>query len=270
MMRIGLFISVFGTALLLAWLPLRRPSAEVANPAVVEASSAPVLVELFTSEGCSSCPPADALLAKLDRSQPIGAGNVVVLSEHVDYWDDTGWRDPYSSHQVSIRQSDYADRFHTAGPYTPQMVVDGAEQFVGSDEGHAIKAIERETKAAKVAVKLASIHADASGFLAIRLEIAPSSAVPSKVTSGEIWIALADDSDESSVTRGENAGRSLRHVAVVRKLTKVGTVGHDGSFSGDVKIAIGSVKLQNLRIVAFVQESSVGRVLGVSSAQLSN
>ena len=110
------------------------------------------------------------------------------------------------------------------------MIVDGDEQFVGSDEGHVIKAIEREAKVAKAAVKLASIHTDASGFLTIRLEVAPCIAPP-RAALGEIWIALADDSDESSVTREENAGRALRHVAVVRKLTKVGTVAHNGSFS---------------------------------------
>src|ERR1700740_3008697 len=106
----------------------------------------PVLIELFTSEGCSDCPPADALLEKLDRSQPLRNVEMVVLSEHVDYWDDIGWKDPFSSHEFSIRQSDYAHRFRLDGAYTPQMVVDGDAQFVGSDERRAIQVTENAAK----------------------------------------------------------------------------------------------------------------------------
>ena len=116
----------------------------------------PVIVELFTSEGCSSCPPADQLLAKLESQQPVAGVHIIVLSEHVDYWDRLGWRDPFSSAQFTNRQQDYARLFHDDGPYTPEMVVDGTTGFVGNQSADALRAITQAARTDKSSVRIAA------------------------------------------------------------------------------------------------------------------
>ncbi len=228
----------------------------------------PVLIELFTSEGCSSCPPADALLEKLDESQPVSAVELIVLSEHVDYWNYIGWKDPYSSSEFSDRQRDYSGRFGRGSVYTTQMVVDGHLELVGSDEQRAILAIESAAKVQKISVALSSIHRQANGTIALHVEVRPLR--PNSRESGNVLIAIADDSDESHVTHGENAGRTLKHVAVLRSLIPVGTVDGAREFSRDVTVNDSKRNSRNLRIVAIVQEMAGGRVWGVASARLSN
>jgi hypothetical protein len=146
--------------LALAALPYIRAASKPAIPTSEEIRRTPVLVELFTSEGCSSCPPADALLERLDRYQPVNGAELIVLSEHVDYWNDIGWKDPFSSHEYSERQSAYASQFGRGSIYTPQMVVDGHIEFVGSDERRATLAIESATKVRKIPVSISSSLSD--------------------------------------------------------------------------------------------------------------
>src|SRR5258706_12184838 len=130
------------------------------GPSRGDTPRSPVLVELFTSEGCPSSPPADALLERLDRSQQLSGADLIVLSEHVDYWNDIGWKDPYSSHEYSERQSAYAAQFGLGTIYTPQMIVDGRFEFVGSDERRAREAIQKATKVRKTSVSISSSLSD--------------------------------------------------------------------------------------------------------------
>jgi hypothetical protein len=233
-----------------------------------DGSRTPVLIELFTSEGCSSCPPADALLEKLDRSQPVNGAELIVLSEHVDYWNDIGWKDPYSSHEYSERQSAYAAHFGRSGIYTPQMVVDGHSDLVGSDERGAIEAVENETRFVKVPLSLSGLHFE-NNKVSMRVEAGPLE--PSMgARSANLYLAIADESDVSQVSRGENAGRTLKHVAVLRSLVPLGTVNKADKVSKDVTVNVSNESRGRLRIVGIIQEQSAGRVLGVASARLSN
>ena len=271
MLRVRFVFTGIATILLLGtlWLSRVKAAGGPPHPANDSTQRTPVLVELFTSEGCSDCPPADALLERLDRSQPVSGVDLIVLSEHVDYWNDIGWRDPYSLHEYSQRQGAYAGHFGIGSVYTPQMVVDGHFEFVGSDERGAIEAIEGAAKTAKIPISISSVHLEAGNIVSLHVDAGqlPSS---SAARSADVLIATADESDESHVSRGENAGRTLKHIAVLRTLTRVGTIDQSGEFSQDVRIHINRGNAGNLRVIAIVQEAPIGRVLGAGSVRLSN
>ncbi len=222
----------------------------------------PILVELFTSEGCSSCPPADALLRTLDSTQPIPGAQLIVLSEHVDYWDDLGWRDPYSSHAFTTRQQEYANRLGLASAYTPQMVVDGKIQFVGSDLGLANQAFGKARPTPKIAVRISSITVE-SHTVRARIETGPLS------SKAEIFVALALERATSQVLRGENGGHRLEHVAVVRRLTRIGQAAQGEAFSKEVSLALDPSD-QHYRIIAFAQQQNQGRILGAALESLNH
>jgi hypothetical protein len=264
-------ITIFVAFCALAVISLRyvHGARASANPNRDDSPRTPVLVELFTSEGCSSCPPADALLEKLDRSQPVNGAELIVLSEHVDYWNDIGWKDPYSSHEYSERQSAYAAHFGRSGIYTPQMVVDGHAELVGSDERGAIEAAENETRFVKVPLSLSGVHFENNNKVSMHVEAGPlEPAIGAR--SANFYLAIADESDVSQVSRGENAGRTLKHVAVLRSLVPVGTVDKADKVSKDITVNVSNESRGHLRIVGIIQEPYAGRVLGVASARLSN
>ncbi len=233
----------------------------------------PVLVELFTSEGCSSCPPADELLTRLDKMQPVPSAEVIALSQHVDYWNRLGWADPYSSAEFSKRQSDYAEAFKIDGNYTPQMVVDGQAEFVGSNTSKARDAIIKAAQAAKATVQITRIGNSSEAKtvdvpLQIRIDNLPP--VSSRDTT-EVMLAITEDNLRSNVLRGENGGRLLKHTAVVRKLSVIGKISsQDGrKFAAEQKVNFAKDwKRENLHAVVFVQEHDSRRVLGAATIRL--
>jgi len=265
-MKNGIVSVLAGSALAVGLFGLKvvRSQEKAKTP---EAIGSPVVVELFTSEGCSSCPPADALLARLAGQSAVSNAHVVALEEHVDYWDDLGWRDPFSSHNWTERQNTYAGVLGNGNPYTPQMVVDGSTEFTGSHAQHAQKAITDAAAKAKVPVTLS--HQEAGGKPGTEsFSVQVGKLIPSrKGGAADVWLAITETGLHSSVTRGENAGHELRHAAIVRLMRKVGEAkpDRDVAFSGDASIPIRNEwKRENLKAVAFVQEKNSLRILGAA------
>jgi hypothetical protein len=220
----------------------------------------PVVVELFTSEGCSSCPPADTLLQRFD-TQPFPRAQLIVLSEHVDYWNHIGWTDPYSASAYSERQSSYANHFHLDSPYTPQMIVDGTEEFVGSSSRDAQKAFDKAVATGKIPVRISGVVL-AGNLVKAHVE---TGILPAQSPTADIVFVVALNRAESQVGSGENSGRRLTHVAVVCGLAKAGSVDAGQSFSRDIAIKVKQgMSASELRVIAFVQEPGPGRILGAA------
>jgi hypothetical protein len=238
-------------------------------PAAANPAKKPVLVELFTSEGCSSCPPADALLAKLGSQQPIAGADAIILEEHVDYWDDQGWHDPFSSPAATARQRDYA--FHLGGEvYTPEMIIDGHAAIVGSADGEARREINAAAAAPKADIHLEWDNSSAgaagnSPVLKIQVGRLPATADGSKP---DVILVITESGLHSSVLRGENTGRALSHDGVVRHLTRIGaaTPRTDAAYAGQSTLKLeNDWKRMNLHAVVFVQDPRSRRVFAVSS-----
>jgi hypothetical protein len=245
------------------WSVERAASRSHIDPVPVNA--APVLMELFTSEGCSSCPPADDLLRGIVTAGSYDGVPVIALSEHVDYWNRLGWADPFSSSAFTRRQQQYSDRL-SSNVYTPQMVVDGQIEFVGSDRGAARHAVRRAAGRAKFPLTLAASVVESTR---VNVVVTPASDTPHR-DELDVIAAIAEDGVVSNVLRGENEGKTLAHAAVTRRLQKIGT------WHADRKGApiTGTLDLDpawhrdRLRVVAFVQARDGGRVAGATSVPL--
>lgn len=234
------------------------------------AARTPVLVELFTSEGCSSCPPADALLEKLDQQQPVGGAEVIALEEHVTYWDQQGWVDPFSGAQWTERQEDYAAARHDHGIYTPQMVVNGQAEFVGSREREARQAIAAAAAQARAEVIISSVASNKSSEGQFKVSVAKLLA-PSNAGQAEVYLAITETGLHSSVKAGENSGVDVHHSAVVRTLKKIGSAdpSKDPAFSAEPSVKLEkNWKRENLRAVVFVQEKRTHHILGAAESRI--
>ena len=208
--------------------------------------AAAVLVELFTSEGCSSCPPADAVLARLHREQPVPGVQLIVLSEHVDYWNSLGWKDPFSAALFSDRQGQYSGHI-----YTPQAVVDGRADVLGSDERAIVRAV---TAAGREPHGTLRLTATPSG---VRIAVTGLSGH----SDAEVMVAVVEDGLVSRVERGENAGRTLAHTAVVRALQRGGTIPAAADrWTNEVPVSLDG-SWRRPRVVAFVQDARSRRIL---------
>ena len=222
-----------------------------------------MLLELFTSEGCSSCPAADRLLAQLDRDQPIAGADLIVASEHVDYWNRLGWTDPFSSSLFSRRQQDYAAKLAVSDVYTPQLVVDGHAELVGSLRKEATEAIERSLREPKAPIVVTAsrnkaevvVHIGAKSF--------------AKRQTANLFVMLARNSVASNVRSGENNGRRLAHVAVVQMIRPAGTWNMGEAL--DRKLSLKPSEPASpgeTRVIAFAQDPKTGRVLAVAPSKL--
>jgi hypothetical protein len=238
-----------------------EPAATESTEPVAGDSTAPVVVELFTSQGCSSCPPADKLLAEVS-SDPKYAGRVIGLSFHVDYWNRIGWEDPFSSPAWTERQHAYARVLSLGNVYTPQAVVNGEHQFVGSDAGELKRAIA--SAAAPLAeVKLSAVRDGARVRVSVNAELVKA------VDAAEyfVYVALAEREITTKVLRGENSGRTLVNDHVVRRLEKpIRMLGKRGSAAeGSVTFDLDpSWKSDKLEVVAFVQDQMSMKIVGAA------
>jgi hypothetical protein len=237
-------------------------SAAAATPGAT-APRVPVVVELFTSEGCSSCPPADELLSQLDRLQPIPGAEVIALGEHVDYWDQLGWKDRFSSPMYTSRQQEYGRRFGMASVYTPQMVVNGQAELVGSDGRRAQSEITRAAQGPKARVELAMSGGD---VLNVKVEN-----LPPGTRDADMLLAVTETGIESNPNRGENRGHRLQHTGVVRSMTNLGRleIGKTGGYSAEALLNLKPEwRRENLKVVLFVQDRGNRKILGAAALKL--
>lgn len=245
---------------------VKATNAEPSSQSGKTAASSAVLVELFTSEGCSSCPPADKLLAELDENQPVNGAKVIALSEHVDYWNRLGWKDPFSSAQFTERQTDYSRTLHVEDIYTPQMIVDGRTEFVGNQRATALEAIATAAQSTKGRIE-AAIKSSTATSLTLSIHAGDVPEVP-RDDRADVILAITESGLMSNVARGENAGRRLTHSAVTRRMIKIGAIeGKD--FDAEQVVRLDSVwQRARLRAVVFVQERGSRRILGAVAIPL--
>ncbi len=256
------------------WLAYHAKEASASAGEMKPGKGSPVIVELFTSEGCSSCPSADKVLAKLIREQNVAGANIIALSEHVDYWNSLGWKDPFSSEIYTNRQHEYARKIRFASVYTPQMVIDGQKEFVGSEEDVARQSIEKAAKQPKADIVIEdnpekrAMQSKPGIYVPFTVQNLPAI---QKGDEAEVFAAIVQDSANSKVRAGENSGSSLDHVSIVRILAKAGAIASNSSaFKGNATFGIDHYDFRATpsHLIIFVQERKSRRILGAASLKI--
>jgi hypothetical protein len=235
-----------------------------------EDTRAPVIIELFTSEGCSSCPPADETLARLERTQPVSGARVIALEEHVDYWNQLGWQDRFSAPMFRARQNEYARLFQTENIYTPQMVVNGQVEFVGDDMTRAVREVAKAATAPSYGLRLQLDHEGKNpALMSLTVFVRSNHAV--KPAAGELFLAVTESRLTSNVLTGENGGRTLRHAPVVRSFGIIGSL--DARQFNEVGVK-STLKIpddwnrEHLHAVVFVQDRASHRITAATVTDL--
>jgi hypothetical protein len=236
--------------------------AGIATVHASESVPSPVLVELFTAEGCSSCPPADLFLMQLDEHQPIPGAQLIVLSEHMTYWNES-WPDPFASAQLTVRQAAYVRALKMRSPYTPQFIVDGTAEIRLNDP-HAIEPIFRAAAASpKIPVSVGSLKVEPGSPPQVSGDIEIDGTAEQH--RADVFLAIALDRVETKILRGENRGKTLAHVAVVEYLSKVGSLESGQAFDQKFRVPLErEMASSNARLVVFVQEVGNGKVVGAA------
>jgi len=227
------------------------------NSKLIDNDKGFAVVELFTSEGCSSCPPADAVVAKIEKES---AGKpIYILAFHVDYWNRLGWKDGFSSAAYSQRQNQYAHWLNLSSVYTPQVVVNGRTEFVGSEEGTLRNAIKTNlAKNAVAQIGLSDIKIDQN-----KVELQYQT--QGKTANSVLLLAVVQKSALTKVERGENSGRTLSHVQIVRGIESISLKGDKGSASIELQKGFDA---RGSEVIAFVQNTADGEITGATKVSL--
>ncbi len=246
------FIFIFSISVMLLFFAFKN-NAKEKIPQPIDNQSF-ILLELFTSQGCSSCPSADKLVEKTLLDAQKSGKKVFALSYHVDYWDRLGWKDPFSQAQFTQRQYEYAKWMNSANVYTPQIVVNGTDEFVGSDSKKMTQAINKLSDSdSKINFKFENIAWENEAVnLNINLSELPK--------NSQLNVALVNKNTETSISKGENEGRKLTGVNVVRVLQKLSST----TLKNQINVLIPkSLEKSNTQIIAFLQDKNTHQITGV-------
>jgi len=229
--------------------------------AASDAPHTPILMELFTSEGCSSCPPVDKWVERLDSAQPVAGAQIIVLSEHVDYWDHDGWKDPFSSAEITDRQKVYVHNLGLSDVYTPQIILDGNAELKPGNPRQVNQSLAKAAGASMIPLRIDSVTVTTGSPATLTGRIEADGSGQKK--NADVFVAVALDKTLTDVLAGENDGRKLENIAVVKEIVKVGKLERGKSYDQPFSIRLWPhADAANLRVVVFVQEPGAGRVLG--------